>query len=158
SSYISPGVWTVMNADVNPSPSSSPSHPLPPPPSSPLSSLYVFNNSTHGIRSFSPADMTDLGTVTAADRANVLAVVSAARTASQSCSWSTSSFAERRRVLRCLMDAIVRHQDELVELSCRQTGKAQLEAELGEVLTSCEKIRWTINNLQSVLSPQERSV
>eukprot|EP00179_Madagascaria_erythrocladioides_P000108 CAMPEP_0198314010 /NCGR_PEP_ID=MMETSP1450-20131203/4844_1 /TAXON_ID=753684 ORGANISM="Madagascaria erythrocladiodes, Strain CCMP3234" /NCGR_SAMPLE_ID=MMETSP1450 /ASSEMBLY_ACC=CAM_ASM_001115 /LENGTH=478 /DNA_ID=CAMNT_0044017047 /DNA_START=19 /DNA_END=1455 /DNA_ORIENTATION=+ len=57
-----------------------------------------------------------------------------------------------------MMIAVERNQRDFAEASCRETGKTQLEAMLGEVLTTCEKLRWLINNCESCLQPESRSV
>lgn len=58
--------------------------------------------------------------------------------------WRNTDFAERRRVLRMLMDQILLHADELVELIVRDAGKTRENAMLGEIWPVCEKIRATI--------------
>ncbi len=72
--------------------------------------------------------------------------------------WARTSFAERRRVLRVLRDYFLQHQTDLCGLSRTDTGKTMLDASLGEILTTLEKIRWLLKEGESVLKPSRRSV
>ncbi|NVB42826.1 aldehyde dehydrogenase family protein [Pseudenhygromyxa sp. WMMC2535] len=58
--------------------------------------------------------------------------------------WARTSFAERRRVLRHLLDMILEHSDALCEEICRDAGKTMHNAMLGEIWPIAEKLRWTI--------------
>lgn len=72
--------------------------------------------------------------------------------------WRNSSWAERRALLQDILDFVVEHQDKIVEMSMKDSGKTALEAMLGEVMTTCEKIRWLIANGEKVLRPEPRPV
>jgi acyl-CoA reductase-like NAD-dependent aldehyde dehydrogenase len=56
--------------------------------------------------------------------------------------WAQTSFAERRAVLADLLEYILAHQEEICQASIRDSGKTALEAAMGEILVSCEKLRW----------------
>ena len=71
--------------------------------------------------------------------------------------WATTSFAERKRVLRHLMDSILERSDELCESICQDSGKTLHNAMLGEIWPICEKIRWTIANGEKHLRPEKVS-
>jgi acyl-CoA reductase-like NAD-dependent aldehyde dehydrogenase len=58
--------------------------------------------------------------------------------------WAKTSFGERRRVLRRLLDYIVVHADELSDVIARDAGKTRENAMLGEIWPVCEKLRHTI--------------
>lgn len=72
--------------------------------------------------------------------------------------WVNTTFSQRRRVLRVLRDYILQHQTSLCGLSRVDTGKTMLDASLGEILTTLEKIRWLLKEGESVLKPSRRSV
>jgi acyl-CoA reductase-like NAD-dependent aldehyde dehydrogenase len=72
--------------------------------------------------------------------------------------WGQTSFAERRAVLRDILNAVVENQDEFCRLSSKETGKTVFEAEMGEVLTTCEKIRYIVNHGEDALRPSHRRV
>mmetsp|Transcript_16380 Transcript_16380/g.35590 ORF Transcript_16380/g.35590 Transcript_16380/m.35590 type:complete len:627 (-) Transcript_16380:317-2197(-) len=71
--------------------------------------------------------------------------------------WSTTSFSERRRVLRLVQQFVLENQREICEISCIDTGKTMLDASLGEILTSLEKLRWLIAEGEAALLPERRS-
>ena len=70
--------------------------------------------------------------------------------------WRGSSFSARRRLLRVLLRYIVAYQREICEVAARDSGKAMLDAALGEVMTTCEKAAWLINHGEQALQPEKR--
>jgi acyl-CoA reductase-like NAD-dependent aldehyde dehydrogenase len=72
--------------------------------------------------------------------------------------WANVSFDERRAVLMDVMDWCLEHQDEIMGISVRESGKTVAEAVMGEVLTTCEKIRWIVHNGEDCIGPEERPV
>lgn len=87
-----------------------------------------------------PQDMYDL--VTRAERA--------------SHTWKKTTFAQRRRVLRSLLDWIIRDKRAIAEICCRDTGKTMLDGALGEILVTLEKIRWMLVYAEDYLKPEQR--
>ena len=71
--------------------------------------------------------------------------------------WAQTSFAERAAVLSDLMQHIIQNQNEICKKSMQDTGKTYLEALYGEILTSCAKLDYVINNGQNILSTESRS-
>src|SRR5690348_2118030 len=61
----------------------------------------------------------------------VTEIVRAARKAQVA--WATTTFEERKRVLRRLLDAIVRDQARIARLAVRDSGKTMVDAAMGEV-------------------------
>ena len=107
------------------------------------------------IQCFDPATSQRIGAVPIIGPDEVRDRISKARAAQKE--WKKSTFEQRRYVLRILMKFILEHQDDIVRLCCRDSGKTELGASFGEVLPSCEKIQWMIDNGERVLSPQRRS-
>ncbi|CAG8447058.1 8594_t:CDS:2 [Scutellospora calospora] len=68
--------------------------------------------------------------------------------------WALTTFAERRKVLKSLLNFIVKNQDEICWVSCRDTGKSLVDAKFGEILATCERIQWIIKKGEKALSPQ----
>mmetsp|Transcript_11092 Transcript_11092/g.16639 ORF Transcript_11092/g.16639 Transcript_11092/m.16639 type:complete len:581 (-) Transcript_11092:24-1766(-) len=108
------------------------------------------------IRSINPAtgELVKEEVVFSAD--DVQEVVRLSRVAQQE--WSKTSWAERRAVLRDLMDLILEEQTEICRQSVEGTGKTMMEATYGEILTTLEKMRWTLNDGARYLSAQARPV
>ena len=63
---------------------------------------------------------------------------------------------ERRKVLRTIQKYIVHHIDEICRVCTRDSGKPKVDALLGEVLTTCEKIRCMNMNGELWLQPESR--
>jgi acyl-CoA reductase-like NAD-dependent aldehyde dehydrogenase len=72
--------------------------------------------------------------------------------------WAQTSFAERRAVLADLLVYILAHQEEICQASIRDSGKTALEAAMGEILVSCEKLRWMMLHGEEYLAPESRPV
>lgn len=71
--------------------------------------------------------------------------------------WCKTSFAERRRVLRTIQKYIVNHVEDICRVCSRDSGKPKVDALLGEILTTCEKIRCINANGQLWLRPSYRT-
>jgi acyl-CoA reductase-like NAD-dependent aldehyde dehydrogenase len=85
-----------------------------------------------------PASGELLGEVPALDASEVSVRLQRARRAQQE--WQKTSFAERRRVLRRLLDAILDRADELCRLLSAEAGKTLQNAMMGEIFPVCEKL------------------
>ena len=55
--------------------------------------------------------------------------------------WKKTSYAQRRMVLRTIQKYICQHVEDIVRVSARESGKPKVDAVMGEILTTCEKIR-----------------
>ena len=85
----------------------------------------------------------------------VRAAVADARAASVE--WRRSTFAQRRRLMRVLLKFIIAHQRDICRVSARDSGKTQLEAALGEIIVTAEKLRWLAGEGEAALRPERRS-
>lgn len=68
-----------------------------------------------------------------------------------------SDWTRRRRVLRSLLEWTVDEAETLAKIASRDSGKTLVDAAFGEILTTCEKLRWTIANAEAALAPDYRS-
>jgi acyl-CoA reductase-like NAD-dependent aldehyde dehydrogenase len=108
------------------------------------------------IQCYNPATGDRLGRVprmTAADVDVVIQKASMAQT-----SWRQTTFAQRRRVLRTLQQYIVHNVDTICQVASLDSGKPVVDACLGEVLTTCEKIRTIVAHGEVWLQPSVRAV
>ncbi|KAI8799419.1 Aldehyde/histidinol dehydrogenase [Cladochytrium replicatum] len=102
----------------------------------------------------------------------VKAIVARARAAQAS--YAQVPFETRRAILRSLLDFTVREQHHIVQVCVRDSGKTRMcptpgkfhnlilmnpevDAWFGEVLVTCEKLRWTILNGERSLKREYRS-
>ncbi|KAL4592404.1 hypothetical protein LXL04_005397 [Taraxacum kok-saghyz] len=72
--------------------------------------------------------------------------------------WAKSSFKQRRQFLRVLLKYIIEHQQLICEISSRDTGKTMVDASLGEIMTTCEKITWLLSEGERWLKPEYMSM
>ncbi|EFA78464.1 aldehyde dehydrogenase [Heterostelium album PN500] len=108
------------------------------------------------IECVNPATGKLMGTVKALKADEVKQTLEAARIAQAE--WAETSFAERKQVLQDFIDMFIKYEKEIVESSMRDTGKTRFEATFGEILTSCEKLRYLINYGEDALKTQKRRV
>jgi len=102
-----------------------------------------------------PATKERLGEIRAATPADVDDAVARAKVAQRD--WGSTSFEERRNVLRKLLAYTVDHKDEICLTIQRDSGKTRENALIGEIWTTCEKFRWMINNGEKHLRPERVS-
>jgi len=67
-----------------------------------------------------------------------------------------SSFATRNRLMRIYLKFIIDHQTEICRVAARDSGKPMVDAAFGEVLTTCEKLRWLYQEGEQWLKPESR--
>ncbi|GLT81513.1 hypothetical protein SLA2020_528950 [Shorea laevis] len=107
------------------------------------------------VQCYEPATMKYLGYFPALTPAEVKDRVAQARKAQKV--WAKSSFKQRRQFLRILLKYIIEHQELICEVSSRDTGKTMVDASLGEIMTTCEKITWLLSEGERWLKPEYRS-
>ncbi|SAL95194.1 hypothetical protein [Absidia glauca] len=71
--------------------------------------------------------------------------------------WAKTTFDQRRAVLNSLLAFVLEHQETICRVGARDTGKTMVDAALGEVITTCAKLRWTIDNGEATLADDYRS-
>ena len=91
------------------------------------------------IQCFDPATNQFLGQVKAMNAQDVHELCVLAAEAQRG--WAKTSYPQRRAVLRTIQKYIVHHMHEICRVCARDSGKPKVDALLGEVLTTCEKIR-----------------
>jgi len=108
------------------------------------------------LQCFNPATLEKLGDVPNLSSIQVNEMCLRAKNAQQS--WKNSTFAQRRRVLRTLQRYIISHIDEICQMCAMDSGKTQVDALLGEILTTCEKIRTLLHHGETWLARSPRVV
>ncbi|XP_057477014.1 aldehyde dehydrogenase 22A1-like [Actinidia eriantha] len=110
---------------------------------------------TDKVQCYEPATMKYLGYFSELKPDEVKERVAQARKAQKI--WAESSFKQRRRFLRILLKYVIGHQELICEISSRDTGKTMVDASLGEIMTTCEKITWLLSEGERWLRPEYRS-
>ena len=124
----------VVHVDLSPELQSIPSRAVP--------SALSLPSRPNQVQCYQPASMRFLGEVKVDSPDDVREAVSKARAAQVA--WAASSFNERRRVLRMISGVVLRQSDDITRLSCLDTGKTRVDAQLGEILTTLGKIDWLV--------------
>ena len=102
-----------------------------------------------------PATRERLGEIPVDLPEDVDAAVARAKVAQKA--WRTTSFEERRELLRKLLAYTVDQKDEICLAVQRDSGKTRENALLGEIWPTCEKFRWMIKNGEKHLRPEHVS-
>lgn len=106
------------------------------------------------IQCYSPSTLQFLGEVDITTPAGVEAACKKAQVVQKQ--WAKTSFAERRRVLEMIKRVVLAQQDDIVRLSCIDTGKTRVDAQFGEILSTLGKLDWVIAEGENVLKPESR--
>ncbi|KAK3330991.1 Aldehyde/histidinol dehydrogenase [Apodospora peruviana] len=70
--------------------------------------------------------------------------------------WATTTFRQRRAVLRTMLQYVLDNQEEICRVACLDSGKTMVDAQLGEILVTVEKLKWTIDHGEKALRPSRR--
>jgi acyl-CoA reductase-like NAD-dependent aldehyde dehydrogenase len=103
---------------------------------------------------YNPATLEVLGYAKVMRRDEVFERTKKARVAQES--WKKTSFGERRRVLRTLLNFIVNNQEEILRITNLETGKTAVDSMMGEIFITCQKARWIIDNGERYLKREYR--
>ncbi|MAQ16442.1 MAG: aldehyde dehydrogenase [Sandaracinus sp.] len=111
--------------------------------------------STATLPAHEPATQSPLGEFPVMDAAAVRDAVARARRAQRA--WGTTTFAQRRAVMRTLMDLTLERHEAICRAAVRDSGKTMVDAALGEVFPVLEKIRYVLAHGERDLRPERRS-
>ena len=64
---------------------------------------------------------------------------------------------QKLSILVSLRDFIIKNQDLIARIACRDSGKTRVDASMGEILVTLEKLNWCIKHGHKVLSTSKRS-
>jgi delta 1-pyrroline-5-carboxylate dehydrogenase len=70
--------------------------------------------------------------------------------------WKNTTFAQRRMVLRTIQKYVCQHVADICRVSSRESGKPMVDAVVGEIITTCEKIRTICEWGEAWLQPSFR--
>ncbi|PKS09487.1 hypothetical protein jhhlp_004104 [Lomentospora prolificans] len=106
------------------------------------------------IQCYAPATGQFLGLVNPSTTDGIDRAIEAAATAQKK--WATTTFSERRAVMRSMLQYVLENQEELCRIACLDSGKTMVDAQLGEILVTAEKLTWTIKHGEKALRPSRR--
>ncbi|KAG0341552.1 Meiotic Sister-Chromatid recombination aldehyde dehydrogenase [Podila horticola] len=103
---------------------------------------------------YDPSTGRHLATIRAHTKADVDEALIKARKAQAK--WAKTTFAQRKVVLQSLLDFILQNQESICRVAARDTGKTMVDGKFGEILTTCERIRWTLAYGEDALKDEYR--
>ncbi|KAF9190557.1 Meiotic Sister-Chromatid recombination aldehyde dehydrogenase [Haplosporangium sp. Z 767] len=103
---------------------------------------------------YDPSTGRHLGTIRAHTKEDVDEALKKARRAQEK--WCKTTFAQRKIVLQSLLDFVLLNQKDICRVSARDTGKTMVDGKFGEILTVCERIRWTLEYGEDALKDEYR--
>jgi acyl-CoA reductase-like NAD-dependent aldehyde dehydrogenase len=103
---------------------------------------------------YDPSTKQFLGTVKNMNAAEVQEILEKAKRAQEE--WKLTTFKQRRLVLRTIQKYVVQHVEDICRVSSRESGKPKVDAVMGEILTTCEKIRTVCEHGELWLRPDYR--
>ncbi|CAG8977235.1 hypothetical protein HYALB_00007931 [Hymenoscyphus albidus] len=106
------------------------------------------------IQCYAPATGAFLGFVNPSTPEGIDRAVEKAQAAQKK--WAKTTWGQRRQVLRSIQDFIMENQEEICRIACLDSGKTMIDATLGEILVTVEKLRWTILHGEKALKPSRR--
>ena len=106
------------------------------------------------VQCYAPATGQFLGLVNPSTPAAIDRAIAAADAAQKK--WKDTSFEERKAVLRSLLRHVLDHAEEICKVAGLDSGKTMVDAQLGEILVTVEKIQWTLAHGEKALRPSRR--
>lgn len=106
------------------------------------------------IYNFDPSTYDKLGETAVMSEKEVNEIVRRSRVAQET--WKTSSFATREKLLRVMLRYIIENQEVCARVAVRDSGKTFLDAMIGEVLVTCEKLTWLADHGKQYLQREYR--
>lgn len=106
------------------------------------------------VHMWDPSTLDYFGSRPAMDAAEVNKIVASARVAQHE--WKKSSFDKRRLLMRTMCRFFTENQETCARVAVRESGKTLLDALIGEILVSCEKLTWLADSGEQCLQREYR--
>ncbi|OTB01822.1 hypothetical protein M426DRAFT_323180 [Hypoxylon sp. CI-4A] len=130
-----------------------------PPPKKPdefkiLDNPAVKVSGSSAIQCYNPATGQFLGFVNPSTPAGIDRAIAQSQAAQEK--WANTTFDERRKVLRSMLQYVLDNQEQICQVSSMDSGKTMVDAQLGEIMVTAEKLQWTIKHGEKALRPSRR--
>jgi acyl-CoA reductase-like NAD-dependent aldehyde dehydrogenase len=109
-----------------------------------------------GIRRLSiacPVTEMPIGEILVATKEDVHAAVARARAAQPA--WYARGLDERARIVRRALKVLLARQEEIIDVICRETGRARMETIFMEIFPACDSLAYYAKHARSLLSDQK---
>ncbi|MCJ1359717.1 MAG: Meiotic Sister-Chromatid recombination aldehyde dehydrogenase [Icmadophila ericetorum] len=107
-----------------------------------------------GIQCYCPANGKLLGHINPATQDGIDRAVARAKDAQTE--WAKTTWAQRRKVLRTILNYVLANQETIATVACLDSGKTKVDACFGEILVTVEKLKWTIDHGEKSLRSEQR--
>ncbi|KKY13573.1 putative aldehyde dehydrogenase [Diplodia seriata] len=109
---------------------------------------------SNDIQCYAPATGQFLDQITPASEQDIDNSVARAKEAQKE--WKTTTFSERRQVLKTMLKFVLENQQNISTAACLDSGKTRVDSSFGEILVTAEKLKWTIDHGEKALTPESR--
>ncbi|KAI1457316.1 ALDH-like protein [Annulohypoxylon moriforme] len=109
---------------------------------------------TTAIQCYMPATGQFMGFVNPSTPAGIDRAIEQAAAAQKK--WAETTFSERRAVLRSMLQYVLDNQESICRVSSMDSGKTMVDAMLGEIMVTAEKLEWMIKHGEKALRPSRR--
>ncbi|KAF2027528.1 ALDH-like protein [Setomelanomma holmii] len=106
------------------------------------------------IQCYAPATGQSLGRINPSSTDGIDRAIAKAKAAQVA--WAETSFVQRRKVLKTMLKFVLDNQEMLARVAALDSGKTLVDASLGEILVTVEKLRWTIKHGEESLKSEKR--
>ena len=106
------------------------------------------------VQCYAPATGQLLGLVNPSTNDGVDRAIAAAEKAQAA--WRDTTFEQRRAVLGSLKKYVMDNAEEICRIAGLDSGKTMVDAQLGEILVTVEKLQWTMAHGEKALRPSRR--
>jgi delta 1-pyrroline-5-carboxylate dehydrogenase len=106
------------------------------------------------VQCYAPATGESLGRINPSSTSSIDRAVAKATEAQTQ--WAKTTFAERRKVLKTMLKFVLENQEAIARVACLDSGKTMVDASLGEILVTVEKLRWVIKHGEESLKNEDR--
>ncbi|CAG9995743.1 unnamed protein product [Clonostachys byssicola] len=106
------------------------------------------------VQCFSPATGRFLGLINPSTTEGIDRAIAAASNAQEK--FKTTTFDQRKAILSSLKRYVLDNAEEICRIACLDSGKTMVDAQLGEILVTVEKIEWTLKHGEKALAPSRR--
>ncbi|KAL1888248.1 Meiotic Sister-Chromatid recombination aldehyde dehydrogenase [Ceratocystis pirilliformis] len=106
------------------------------------------------IQCYAPATAHFLGFINPSTSASIDRAIESATSAQKV--WAKTTFRQRRAVMRTLLQHVLDNQEQICRIACLDSGKTMLDAQLGEIMVTAEKLSWTLKHGEAALTSSRR--
>ena len=106
------------------------------------------------VQCYAPATGQSLGLVNPSSPASIDRAIAASTAAQEK--WRNTTFAQRKAVLRSLLRYVLDNAETISRVAAVDSGKTMVDANLGEILVTASKIKWTLKHGEKTLKTSSR--